>query len=276
MDIWACNCPLCRALVHPILKLLVIGQEANNKQRHTKQQITTIGKGEGERLSDTEQLEGISVTERSQLGEGGIKGGKQENVEESNGGSKQQNKDVSNQTMYSLQVQTIQDTAATPQPQEKLEQKEVKTVIPEEVKERIEKLENELGKLRSELKEVLESISEALIDVRAAVVENINPFLSTNGSKQMLDTLNVGVSVEHVVELIKVLNDELAKFNPNALVELIDCLAESGSISERDARMLKALVKIVSEMKRKGITVDEQIRLITLLLGKRSRTIKVD
>jgi len=271
MGIWACNCPLCRVLVHPILRLLVSGQEVDNARKPSKQDVV-VESVESENPDSVERGEEASLDKKSLLeeskaggkesrgGGGGIEGGQQS-------GDVAQRADHGKQQQAMLNI--VQNPATLPQLQEQLGQRDVKPVVPEEVRERIEKLEKELGKLRSELKEALESISEALIDVRAAVVENVNPFFTTNGGKQVLDTLGASVDVEHIVELIKALNEELDKFDMGTLVELIDSLAESGSIGEGSARVLKALVKAVSEMKRKGVSVDEQIRLITLLLNRK-------
>jgi len=273
MGIWACNCPLCRVLVHPILRLLVSGQEVVNARKPLKQDVM-VESGENEKPNSVEREEGASLDKKSLL-EGSNAREKEGRGGERVGGmeGRRQSGDVVQQTNHGMQEQAIQNTVQNPatslQLQEQSRQREVRPMVPEEVRERIEKLEKELGKLRSELKEALESISEALIDVRAAVVENVNPFFTTNGGKQMPDILATNVDVEHIVELIKALNEELDKFDMGTLVELIDSLAESGSIGEGSARVLKALVKAVSEMKRKGVSVDEQIRLITLLLNRK-------
>lgn len=271
MSIWACNCPLCRVLVRPILRLLAPDQRRDHAQNPSKQQVIVEKREERETIDVKRQeetdlgkknmLEGSKVREREQRKEAQV-----ENIE-----TKQQKKDTIQQIEHNMQRQATQSIVGPMQPQQP-KQEEVKPVVPKEVKEKIEKLERELGELRSELKEALESISEALIDVRAAVVENVNPFLTTNGDKQMLDMLASNVDIDNIVELIKVLNEELDKFNLDALVELIDSLAESGSISEANARILKALVKTVSEMKRRGVSVDEQVRLITLLLNRQVKS----
>lgn len=271
MSIWTCNCPLCRVLVRPILRLLAPDQRRDHAQNPSKQQVIVEKREERETIDVKRQeetdlgkknmLEGSKVREREQRKEAQV-----ENIE-----TKQQKKDTIQQIEHNMQRQPTQSIVGPMQPQQP-KQEEVKPVVPKEVKEKIEKLERELGELRSELKEALESISEALIDVRAAVVENVNPFLTTNGDKQMLDMLASNVDIDNIVELIKVLNEELDKFNLDALVELIDSLAESGSISEANARILKALVKTVSEMKRRGVSVDEQVRLITLLLNRQIKS----
>lgn len=274
MSIWACNCPLCRVLVRPILRLLAPDQRRDHAQNPSKQQVIVekvekkeeretidVKRQEETDLGKKNMLEGSKVREREQRKEAQV-----ENIE-----TKQQKKDTIQQIEHNMQRQATQSIVGPMQPQQP-KQEEVKPVVPKEVKEKIEKLERELGELRSELKEALESISEALIDVRAAVVENVNPFLTTNGDKQMLDMLASNVDIDNIVELIKVLNEELDKFNLDALVELIDSLAESGSISEANARILKALVKTVSEMKRRGVSVDEQVRLITLLLNRQIKS----
>lgn len=282
MNNWACNCPLCRVLVHPILRLLAPNREKGHVQKppEQKQQAITKESEEKEETSSVKRSEETSSSEEnlskgSEAGEREQRKEEKKEAQEESVESKQQIEGVVQQSERGLQGQTIQSIVEPIQPQQQPGQGEIKLVIPEEVREKIERLEEELEKLRSELKEALENISEALIDVRAAVVENINPFLMANGDRQTADMPSPSVDAGHIVELVRALNEELDKFNPNTLVELIDGLAESGSIGESTARILKALVKAVSEMKKKGVSVDEQIRLITLLLSRRVKSKRV-
>jgi len=273
MDIWACNCPLCRVLVHPILRLFISSQEMGHGEPPPRQQA---GVGEGE--EGVEKLDSIEHSKtdiggKNRLSEDSRAWKREvEKEEREEGENKQQDENMVRQSGRGWQEQSMPSIVELAQPQEQPRQEEVKPAIPEEVRKKIEKLENELGKLRNELKEALESITEALIDVRAAVVENVNPFFATDGGRQLAPVFGAGIDVEHLVELIRMLNEELDKFNLDTLVELIDGLAESGSISEASARTLKALVKAVSKMREKGVSVDKQIRLITLLLNKQVKS----
>lgn len=269
MDLWPCACPLCRIFVHPILRLFIPNQEQAKPAKAPPEQHTNIegGKGGTGKPNLARPLEVEMDKKALQRTNGQVQEENRENENRIEKIEGQQNANTSRSNGSNQQEPRLPNIAGPIQPQVQPKLEEVRPTIPEEVKERIEKLEKELGRLRSELKEALDSITDALIDVRAAVVENINPFLATNGGKPMLLEFNVSMDINHITEMVRMLNETLDKFNSDILIELIDSLAESGSISEASARTLKALVKAVSEMKRKGIDVNEQIRLITLILS---------
>lgn len=163
-SVWACNCPICRVMVHR-----VVGKVVGSTY------IVKAGeKGKGKAPTNIRSKE-FSKEMAEKIGNRPVEVIKLSEIRE-------EKMQPTSQTEPGTKV--VQQAAKLPSPQEeakeeeerKEELKRVQVQIPPEIMEKISSLENEVTEIRKYIETSVEGIKATLVDLRSTIAEIDNPF----------------------------------------------------------------------------------------------------
>ena len=163
-SVWACNCPICRVMVHRVVGKVVGSTYIVKAGEKGKGKAPTNIRSEEFSKEMAEKI-GNRPVEVIKLGE--IREEKMQPTPQTGSGTK-----------------VLQQVAELPSLQEKAKEKEerkeevkqVQVQIPPEVMEKISSLENEVTEIRKYIETSVEGIKATLVDLRSAIAEIDNPF----------------------------------------------------------------------------------------------------
>ncbi len=167
--VWACNCPICKLLVHKVINRVASGGYVKNVEE--KANVETVLNPYGEEL--TEEISkkiGNRPVEIIKLSE--INQEKTQTVPQHVIPTSQQ----ATQQTASSSSQSSTGEAGEKEEREKEETKQVKVQVPSEVMEKISTLEKEVAKIKKYVKASVDGIKATLVDLRSAMAEMSNPF----------------------------------------------------------------------------------------------------
>ncbi|MEM4921320.1 MAG: hypothetical protein QXQ35_08415 [Candidatus Nezhaarchaeales archaeon] len=139
----------------------------------------------------------------------------------------------------------------------------IEVKVPEEVMERISKLEDEIKRVRDELSAVSEGLRNAVIEFKEVIAEASSPFsiLKKNGNGNGRSKANGAhrIAPSTFVELLRVIDSMLNEMDKDTVIALLSGYFKAGIISEAIGSSLLELVELAYTMKSKGISVEKQI-----------------
>lgn len=252
MASWSCNCPICRLFVHPVLRRASLSRAppttplATEALLENESNVTTKFEAIAERAPLTAEEEMSSQEQSIEL-------------------------PPAQHTLPQVaEVAGLEESA--PQGEEKEEQKVVEVTIPQELVERIEQLEEEVGKLRSELSTINESIKSIIVETRELLSEAASPFnvlrmvqqpsssgngkkkeVNGNGKVKPLTKPSKFINLARIA--LKLLND----FGRDKAIEIMRGYAEIGVINKDIGDTIVKIVDFVDRTRRMGIPLEKQV-----------------
>ena len=164
-SVWACNCPICRIMVHKVMGKIVGGTYVT-KGRKEKIKVKSLTETRSEELSEEMSRKiGNRPVEVAKLSEV-----QQEKTQPTP--QMQPNIRAPQQVSKPTPIQK----ESKKKEEEKEEVKQIQVQIPPEIVEKISSLENEVTEIKKYIKTSVEGIKATLIDLRSAVAEIDNPF----------------------------------------------------------------------------------------------------
>ncbi len=250
MASWSCNCPICRLFVHPVL------QRVSPPRAPPTSSLATEAPPEEAAVSKFEALaERAPITPNK---------GEQEqvtNLEEM----------LPQPQIYVVEARKAEETEGHVEME--AEPRAVEVTIPQELIERIEQLEEEVGKLRSELSTINESIKNILVETRELLAEATSPFnvlrmaqrpstghgnggrKGGNGSGEVKPSTRPSKFINIARIALKILND----FGKDKAIEIMRGYAEIGVIDKSTGETLVKIVDFVDRTRRMGISLEKQV-----------------
>ncbi len=237
---WLCSCPLCRLLVHPVLRRA--GVLENQVER-----ITTS--------APSRESTSPSVPREAPSPE--YSPGAEPPTTPSTLGSTPSIAIASLETQLSSLVEDTVNKLAN-SIRDSIESSN-KVLI-----EHLDRLEETIGKLRKELKDLVSGMEDMMVEFREALSNFNNPFIggAENGKGVLLSTLSTHPSSGSLVALLPSLRQLIDRVGLSAVEELIGEYQESGILGEEEARKLRAIARTVAKLR--GREIDEKL-LIPLL-----------
>lgn len=154
-------------------------------------------------------------------------------------------------------VGSVSGVSLTPQP--------IEVKVPEEVMERISRLEDEIKKVRDDLSTVSEGLRNAVIEFKEIIAEASSPFSllkrdgngGGNGKSKANGAQRIAPST--FVELLKVVDAMLSEMDKETVIALLSSYVKAGVIGETVGASLAEIVELAYIMKCKGISVEKQL-----------------
>ncbi len=230
---WRCSCPLCRLLVHPMLRRLGVLET-----RIERLSTPTVGEPTPRQAPISEPLE-TSESPPSSL---------ESTVSTSLASLESQLSSVVEDTVNKL-ASSIRDSIESSN----------KVLI-----EHLDRLEETIGKLRKELKDLVSGMEDMMVEFREALSNFNNPFAggAENGKGVLLSALSTHPSSSSLVALLPSLRQLIDRIGLETVEELIEEYKESGILGEEEAKRLRAIARTIARLR--GRELDEKL-LIPLL-----------
>lgn len=241
---WRCSCPVCRLLVHPVLRRLGAVGEAGGPSVARREAAAAPAVGETE-VSPLASPAGPSV-------------GEEEAAEGPAGGP------LSPKTVAAALDEELLEGFAS----------KISASIREVVEgsnkvllERLDRIEENVGKLRKEIRDLVSSMENVIVEFREALGELSNPLFAQPGGMPGTGLAQAGAPAAQGLARLEALVESLAtlveKAGLDAVLELIDEYVRAGLLSEEEARKLKAIAKTVARL---GGKVEPRL-LLPILAG---------
>ncbi len=249
MASWSCNCPICRLFVHPVLRKVSPSGAPPASPLATEASPEEIS-------SPASKFEALAEKAPLTL----------------EGGEQTQESPIET-ALLQPQPQAIEASKAEEAAPPEEEPRAVEVTIPQELIERIEQLEEEVGKLRSELSTINESIKSILVETRELLAEAASPFnvlrmaqqpsagtgnggkKGGNGSGQEKLPTKPSTFIHIARIALKLLND----FGRDKAVEIMKGYAEIGVIDKSIGETLVKIIDFVDRTRRMGISLEKQV-----------------
>lgn len=240
---WRCNCPLCRLLVHPVLRRLGAGgqggpavprREAGAAPPGEEATVVTpLGPGEGAgTVAGGEPLPPVSPKAAPVVDEELLEG-------------------FASKISASL--------------------REVVEGSNKVLLERLDRIEENVGKLRKEVKELVAGMENVIVEFREALGELSNPLFAQPlpaGGHQPPGGRAVGAAYAARLEaLVGSLGELVEKAGLDTVLELLDEYVKAGLLSEEEARRLKALAKTIARLGSKKVDPRTVVAILAGGLG---------
>ena len=284
---WKCNCPLCRLLVHPVLRLV------SGKGKSSVEHVSEV-KGGGEVGEEVPLTEVPTPTTPAAKREEARQGEELElSVEEvapplptlpqgKEGGEQPQlPPEVPVPLPQQPQAQQEQQARTEVKPQT------IEVEVPKELVERIDQLEEEIGKLRKELSSINESLKNIVLEVKEALAEASSPFnvlsipekppkeqgFNGGDGKESKKTssdisklsISSGMSPSKFVELLMLVQNLLRKMSKDKAILILKGYIDAGVIDKNIGESLTKIVDFVDQLRKNGISIEEQIPYLYML-----------
>jgi len=245
MTVWRCSCPVCRLLVHPVLR------RAGGSSAAEARPVTTVAEQEAPKPQGLGEIMGGP-------------GAGAETVGETPG-------------MQTPPLAQPQQPVITEEIMEGLAAKisegirEVLEGSNKVLVERLERIEENVGKLRKEIQGLVSSMENMIVEFREALSELNNPFAMASrpgigpaalgGAHPPLP----GNGDSKLVALIQSLRQLIEQVGLKTVEELIDEYVKAGVLKEEEARKIKAIALTLDKLR--GKKLDESTLIPLLVSG---------
>lgn len=239
---WRCNCPLCRLLVHPVLRRLGAGGQGG----------PAVPRREAEAAPPGEE-----ATVVTPLGPG----------------------EASGATAGGEPLPPVSPKAVPVVDEELLEgfASKISASLREVVEgsnkvllERLDRIEENVGKLRKEVKELVAGMENVIVEFREALGELSNPLFAQppSGALQPPGGRAMGGAYAARLEaLVGSLGELVEKAGLDTVLELLDEYVKAGLLSEEEARRLKALARTIAKLGSKKVDPRTVVAILAGGLG---------
>ena len=230
---WRCSCPICRLLVHPVLKRVGATGDAG-------------GEGGGEMPARREVV-------RAPLSGGGGAAEAPTPSEAVGEASVEATPPAPQQVQVEIPVDEIVSKVVEGVSSSVSEANKV-------VLERIEQLEESIGKVRVELKNIVDSLQEVVVELREMLSEASNPFTQVGATA--VATSPQQPRVEGLVRAARSIANIVSRAGLEVFDKVVDEYVKAGVIGEDEAKKLKALARGLATLGSRGVRAEDVIALL--------------
>lgn len=157
----------------------------------------------------------------------------------------------------------------------------VEVKIPQELVDRLNQLESELGELRKDITALNEGIKSVVLEFKEAIAELSSPFNmlrdqskggNGNGNGKRIKGFNVGEHQSRITptsffEVLKVIYSTLGRWSKDQVLTLIDGYVKAGLIDSETGKVLNGVVDLADNMRRLGISVEDQVAYLYAIIN---------
>ncbi|HIQ03001.1 MAG TPA: hypothetical protein EYH40_01115 [Desulfurococcales archaeon] len=266
---WKCNCPLCRIIIHPIIR--TIESKYGGSASYLTQKPATTPETELPEFPEEVKL----MMQRPREETSGKKASEE-----------QEELPIIPSAPQTPNTHTVQSNQASIAPKEtELTPTQVKVEVPRELVERIDQLEEEIGKLRKELSTINESLKSVVLEFKEALAEASSPFnvlkapktveLNMKGVNDREKTGTLGSNPGYVgnsqlppskfIDLLILALNMLERMDRKQAISLIKGYIDTGVLERNAGEALIKIVELANYMKSQGISIEDQISFLYTL-----------
>ncbi len=259
---WRCECPICKIVVHPILKAIIRTKEVKNVEEGGNKgtEIITTRK-EAEQI---DKYEGIDLGKVSRTPHA-----------TSTGAAIDVATQLPTNVVAATEIESIGGSSREEEQKqegEKVSKTEVK--IPSEILDKIKLLEDELAKVRDYVNANINDIKSALIEIKSSIEELSTPFTMKKEVKDRsikhidegLRSESVSLDLKSLRDITLWLNKVLSMVGLSKLKKLIDSYVEAGILNETLGNALRSMALVVDSLRNENVRPEVQAQIITELL----------
>jgi len=243
---WTCTCPICKAIVRPILYKFSPRATLIKRVKLNPQPPPPIEEEHPQKVEEgfPEETREVKTEEKPQVTE-----------------PTPPPPPVEPQSTQTQQSRNIEDVIAP------------LSEAAENLKERILFLEEELNNIKQEFKLKMDEIREALVNLKVSISEAKNPIVKAinptaermenskndEGNPGQPSTLQTKLTPAKYIRIMKWIDSMLDKTSKTLLLELVKSYMQVNIIDKETGDVILRLIEIVDKLKNSGISVAEQI-----------------
>jgi len=246
MASWRCSCPICRLLVHPVLRRAggssaVTGLAESQRAAQSPRPSAETG---GELQTEVGAAAEAPAIQSAPL-------------------SPPQQPVITEEVIEGLAVKVTEGLREVLEGSNKV------------LVERLERIEENVGKLRKEIQGLVSSMENMIVEFREAISELSNPFAAAARPRIEIPMASGGTTLPplasdgetRLTALVRSLRQLVEQIGLETLEELIDEYVKAGVLKEEEARKIKAIARTLAKLRGKDIDESTLLPLLAKASG---------